>query len=217
MYRNGAHPVIVVVGLDKVGKTTLARSTAFKGEMGYDNFPSSNFPLLRTIGKASLVEYEERETRKRLEFIPTAWSRALSHALAHSLTYDIFRYRQKHSDFKGMVYDRFWYCNYAYGKEFLSPEQLSLLMEIEENANNPIIPDIIFQIKSNVIFGLLEEIDLESMEYREKISRNYDTFLPVVSNKYGIPVVSYYNVDTVPKEVSIENFNNILNNELAKL
>jgi thymidylate kinase len=165
-------PIIVFEGLDKVGKTSLAQWLSRKFDLVYDNFPSSNFPLLRYAGKHDHIEVVDDDGFELFRVKTTLWSRALSHALTHSLSYDWYRSKCEDPNFRGVVWDRYWYSAYAYNRA-IGGLNVDVLLEIERIWNNPLVPDLVIFVHSKSPFGKLDNFDRENPAFRDKIQQEY--------------------------------------------
>ncbi len=188
-------PVVVFVGLDHVGKSSLAQMLAKRLSYQFDNFPSSRFPFLRQIGK-SLECVLDSQTISENKFKTSKQSQCLAHTLSHSLSYDRINHLLKKHTTKGVVIDRFWYCAYAYNSA-IGGVDVDFLMRIENGFVRPIVPDLVVYVKSDVVFGKLDSLkksDREDPQYRNAIHAAY---LRVLSSeavtKNNVMVIHFIN------------------------
>jgi thymidylate kinase len=186
--RKNQKQLIVLEGVDGVGKTTFARLLALELGLEYDNAPSNSFPFLRQLGKKKEVQHFESWTNKEGTFVSSFWSRQMAHALSHNLSYDEFRFRTLNdNNFKGKVFDRWWYSNYAYGKAFHAEHSyefdFGLLMDIEQRANKPLEPDIFILVTSKN--SPVEEDKTETFEVKKMKKIVAQNFLDMYNSVKG--------------------------------
>jgi len=188
-------PVIVFVGLDKVGKSTIAEEMAVELGYHYEQFPTRKLSLLRDLAKADRF-YIASPPNDAIPLSP--WSRMLAHALSHSLTYDIHRTLLETSNAKGLVCDRYWYCNVAYAALYDNSFALrKRIMEVEL-ASSPFFPNHVFLVTNenpNEAIAPLEEGSiLEAVNKRMSIFVAYETLLRQLHFKTGLRYSIVHNV-----------------------
>lgn len=124
--------LVVIEGLDKVGKSTLIHNLSCHSPREHDsafyNFPSFYFPYLREISK----DFENT----------TPYIRDLAHALSHGLTY--LHMEQNLPTKKWVICDRYYYSSLVYSKD-------KIMDKIERVWMNPSppIPKYIFYMYSD--------------------------------------------------------------------
>lgn len=123
--------LIVIEGLDKVGKTTLLnklKQSWFAEKSVFFNFPSSDFQYLRDLTK----DFENT----------TPYIRDLAHALSHGLTYLEIEKIKNFVDY--IICDRYFYSSWVYSDW----ERMSMI-EYKWMDPVPPIPDVFVYMYSN--------------------------------------------------------------------
>lgn len=124
--------LVVIEGLDKVGKTTLISKLIdhpeFAENVAFYNFPSFKFKYLRDLTK----DFENT----------TPYLRDLAHALSHGLTYIDMEKFLPH--YRWVICDRYYYSSFVYSNE-------SIMSKIERDwmSPSPPIPKYIFYMYSD--------------------------------------------------------------------
>lgn len=175
-------PIVAMVGVDKVGKTTIARRVAQELRFDFDHFPTGMLRDVRRIAKTSDFTPDGLGS---ITFPTSGQTRMLSHALCHALSYDWYRSIVNEESFRGVVWDRYWYCAYAYNKAILGEEtpDFRTLMEVESVFNRPLIPTCVIHVVAPEPFGELETTsDREALQredngLRERIVGCYNELL----------------------------------------
>jgi thymidylate kinase len=163
-------PVIVIVGLDKVGKTTIAKEVALRAHYYYETFPTKKLPELRNLAKANEIGVMGHV------ITISPWSRMLAHALSHSLTYDLHRQLLETSTVRGLLCDRYWFCNVAYTALYEKGYELANKIREVELASNPFFPDVVFLVRAErpeIMYAPSDGSVLEQPEKRVAVLKRY--------------------------------------------
>ena len=153
--------LIVIEGLDKVGKTTLVLNLKDRFQEGaaFFNFPSSEFSYLRNLTK----DFENT----------TPYLRDLAHALSHGLTYLEIEKIKDSVDY--VICDRYYFSSFVYSNKHRMEK-----IEYDWMDPEPLIPDIFIYLYSEKGYSDFADSrddvdpnDSMSVEKRNEFHENY--------------------------------------------
>lgn len=185
--------LIVIEGLDKVGKSTLIsnlQSHPVFGDSSFYNFPSFKFDYLRKLTK----DFENT----------TAYLRDLSHALSHGLTYlDMEQYLRKPN---WVVCDRYYYSSLVYS----DPRKMNKIEKLWMEPSPP-IPKIIFYMYSEHPYPAFassreDEDPNDSMtaKHRKAIHKRYIKLFTELEKSQGSHFIKICVDDKTPEQILTE-------------
>ncbi len=181
--------LVVIEGLDKVGKTTLVEKLK-NSELSakFFNFPSSEYPYLRALTK----DFENT----------SHYIRDLCHAVTHGLTYVEIEKIKDSVDY--VICDRYWYSSLVYS----DPTRMEFVENLWMEPKPP-IPDLIVYMYSGQDYPSFatsrddkDPNDSMTGEQRRSIHENYiKTFLRLSEENENLIFLSICVDNRTPEEI----------------